>query len=385
MKYFNDSLIDLNSIRYNDVGGFSLYVNSSGNFISNGEIKINCSNLVTSAIDGEVFFSAKFIPDGVPFYVPYRLFDIFIYDKIAESIFRIADAKSFIQKFINSFSCNDWFSLEWVNRLIAKMKVTLHDKASLMNEIDGLNMVQLITLYGKGIIKFSPMKLLKIVTYELAPTSKRIISLTDITVILEKKIIDYPTMLRYFDISENIIIEFGELEIADILDVSFFNLGFDDSALREQVYKVMDRVKELNEEIYEFFAVRFREIENELRFKLNYNSVGSLFSESLLYNRLKTEFPDYQVISQFSPSWLSPQRFDIFIKEKNCAIEYNGIQHYEPIDYFGGQDGFKSTTKRDKAKRKKCKEYNCYLIEIKYDEDFEEAVRRIFSKINQLP
>lgn len=360
-------------------------MSASGNFISNNEIKINCSNLVTSAIDGEVLFSAKFVPDGVSFYIPYRLFDIFIYDKIAESIFKFDDAKCFIQKFINSFICNDWFSLEWVNRLIAKMNVILHDKASLMNEIDGLNMIQLISLYGKDIVKFSPMKLLNIVPYELAPTSKRIMLLTDITYILEKKFIDYPTMLKYFDISENIIKEFSEMGIADILDISFFNLGFDDSELREQVYKVMDRVKELNEEIFEFFAVRFREIENELRFNLNYNSVGSLFSESLLFNRIKNELPEFQVISQFSPAWLSPQRFDIFIKEKNCAIEYNGIQHYEPIDYFGGEEGFKNTTKRDKAKRRKCKANNCYLMEIKYDEDFEVSIRRIYSTITRLP
>ena len=75
MEYFDDSLISLSSVRYNDVGGFSLYVTESENFISNGEIKISCSNLITSAIDGEVFFSAKFAPDGVPFCIPYRLFD----------------------------------------------------------------------------------------------------------------------------------------------------------------------------------------------------------------------------------------------------------------------------------------------------------------------
>ena len=155
MEYFNDSLISLSSVRYNEVGGFSLYVSESGNFISNGEIKINCSNLVTSAIDGEVFFSANFAPDGVPFYIPYRLFNIFFYDKIAESIFEIYDASSFIQKFTNSFSCNDWFSLAWVNRLIAKMKLKLEDKASLMYEIDGLNIIHLFPLYKKGIIKYS--------------------------------------------------------------------------------------------------------------------------------------------------------------------------------------------------------------------------------------
>lgn len=385
MEYFNESLISLSSVRYNDAGEFSLYVNDTGNYISNGKIKINCSNLVTSAIDDEIFFSVKFTPDGIPFSIPYRLFDIFFYDKIAESISELVDAKNFVQKFIRSFRCNDWFSLAWVNRLIAKMKLNPENKANLMYEIDGLNMIQLIALYKKEVIKYSPEKLLKTVPYEISKTSNRILSLTDIRGILEGKMSDFNTMIRYFDIPEYIINDVSDLEMADTLNISYFNIDFYNTELREQLHKKMDQVTELNEDVYEFFAVRFREIENEIRFNLGYNSVGTLFTETLLFNRIKKAFPGHQVISQFSPSWLLPQRFDIFIKEKKCAIEYNGIQHYEAINYFGGEEGLKRTKKRDNTKRKKCKENNCYLIEIKYDEDFETAMKRIFSIITLLP
>lgn len=385
MEYFNNSLISLDSVRYNDVGEFSFYVNETENYISNGKIKINCSNLVTSAIDGEIFFSVKFTPDGIPLYIPYRLFDIFFYDKIAESISELADANNFVQNFINSFRCNDWFSLAWVNRLIAKMKLNIEDKANLMYEIDGLSIIQLIALLKKEIIKYSSEKLLKIVPYELSQTSIKILSLTDITGIVGGKVSDFIAMTRYFEIPENIINDVGEFEISDILNISYFNIDLYKTELREQLYKKMDKVTELNEDVYEFFAVRFREIENELRFNLGYNSVGSLFTETLLFNRIKKEFPSYQVISQFSPAWLSPQRFDIFIVEKKCAIEYNGIQHYEAINYFGGEAGLKRTKKRDNTKKKKCKENNCYLIVIKYDEDFETAIKRISSIITLLP
>ena len=385
MKYFNESLINLSSVKYNDIEGFSLYVSDSGNFISNGEIKFNCSNLVTSAIDGEVFFTIKFTPDGIPIYIPYRLFDIFFYDKIAESISEKGHASSFVQNFINSFRCNNWFSLAWINRLIAKMKLKLGDKAILMYKINGLNIIQLISLYKTGIIKYSSDKLLKIVPYEIAQTSNKILSLTDITNILGERISNFTEVIRYFEIPENIINEVNDLEVPDTLGLSIFNINLYNTELREQVYKNMDKAIELNEDVYKYFAVRFREIENELRYNLGYNSVGSLFTETLLFNKIKKEFPRYQVISQFSPTWLSPQRFDIFIKEKRCAIEYNGIQHYEPIDYFGGEEGFKRTKKRDIAKRKKCKENNCNLIEIKYDEDFESAVQRICLKIELLP
>jgi hypothetical protein len=83
------------------------------------------------------------------------------------------------------------------------------------------------------------------------------------------------------------------------------------------------------------------------------------------------------LISQYSPIWLGRQRFDIFIKELNLAIEYNGRQHYESIDFYGGEEGFQSTLKRDNEKRKKCRDNNCPLIEVRYDEDFEITLNKI--------
>lgn len=88
-----------------------------------------------------------------------------------------------------------------------------------------------------------------------------------------------------------------------------------------------------------------------------------------------------QTHSQYSPNWIKPQRFDVFIKELNIAIEYNGIQHYQPIDYFGGSEGFINTQKRDSQKRRKCKKNNCYLIEIKYDLNVEDAIMYISDMI----
>jgi hypothetical protein len=64
----------------------------------------------------------------------------------------------------------------------------------------------------------------------------------------------------------------------------------------------------------------------------------------------------------------------------NIAIEYNGKQHYEPVLYFGGQEGFLNTIKRDKAKKKKCKENKCHLIEVKYDEDLETFTKHLKMK-----
>lgn len=44
-------------------------------------------------------------------------------------------------------------------------------------------------------------------------------------------------------------------------------------------------------------------------------------------------------------------RIDFYIPSKNLYIEYQGIQHYEPVAYFGGQERFVKQQEYDKYKR----------------------------------
>lgn len=54
--------------------------------------------------------------------------------------------------------------------------------------------------------------------------------------------------------------------------------------------------------------------------------------------------------------------FDFYLSEYNICIEVNGRQHYESIDYFGGEKAFESLTKRDNLKIKYCEDNNIPLI-----------------------
>ena len=58
--------------------------------------------------------------------------------------------------------------------------------------------------------------------------------------------------------------------------------------------------------------------------------------------------------------------FDFLLPARKIAIEVNGKQHYEPIDYFGGIKTFKKQQINDDIKRNYCKENNILLIEIPY-------------------
>ena len=90
-------------------------------------------------------------------------------------------------------------------------------------------------------------------------------------------------------------------------------------------------------------------------------------NQNLLFEKLLKSFPDEKIETEYSTQWLLRQRFDIYFLNHNIAVEYNGIQHYEPVDKFGGIINFHNTIKRDKLKTKKCKENNCNIFFVKYN------------------
>ena len=58
-------------------------------------------------------------------------------------------------------------------------------------------------------------------------------------------------------------------------------------------------------------------------------------------------------------------RFDFYI-DNNYLIEYDGQQHFESVEYFGGEERFKIQRKRDIYKNQWCKDNNIPLIRIPY-------------------
>lgn len=61
-------------------------------------------------------------------------------------------------------------------------------------------------------------------------------------------------------------------------------------------------------------------------------------------------------------------RLDFWIPKYNSIIEYNGKQHYIPVERFGGELQFNQQIRRDTDLRKYCSEHNINLLEIKYNE-----------------
>jgi hypothetical protein len=61
-------------------------------------------------------------------------------------------------------------------------------------------------------------------------------------------------------------------------------------------------------------------------------------------------------------AWLGQQELDIFIPQYNVAIECQGIQHFKPIKFYGGEKEFKYILENDERKRKLCEENRVKLL-----------------------
>ncbi len=61
-------------------------------------------------------------------------------------------------------------------------------------------------------------------------------------------------------------------------------------------------------------------------------------------------------------------RFDFYLSNENMLIEYDGEQHYKPINFFGGENGLKYIRNNDKIKTNFAKDNDIKLLRIKYGE-----------------
>ena len=149
--------------------------------------------------------------------------------------------------------------------------------------------------------------------------------------------------------------------------------------LEEMVsYFVIDKHIKTNQEI----SSTYKKILSDFKTTSNYKYLERGFykkpqnrwkTEEMVYNIIHSIYGNYQVIYQYKPYFLRTAKgqlsYDIYICGLKIAIEYQGQQHFYPVDYFGGKEHFDSQQKRDELKLKLSKENNVSLIYINYYDD----------------
>ena len=121
-----------------------------------------------------------------------------------------------------------------------------------------------------------------------------------------------------------------------------------------------------------------RRAENDARRAAGLPAIGAgWIAETQLYQRIREAFPDMAVVRHARPRWLAPQHLDIFLPDHDVGVEYQGLQHTESVDFFGGEKGFKQLQERDSRKTSLCKKNNCLLILVHPDYDPAEVIAQI--------
>lgn len=97
------------------------------------------------------------------------------------------------------------------------------------------------------------------------------------------------------------------------------------------------------------------------------------YPEQLIANYLKNNNIEYVYEKKFD--WLKKQTIDFFLPMYNIGIEYQGEQHFKPVNFKGKLSSeemdkiFLKIKKYDKNKLRLCEEYNLSLFYINYNED----------------
>ena len=166
--------------------------------------------------------------------------------------------------------------------------------------------------------------------------------------------------LQYTLLWEHLVLNHKIYALADALMLLFRRYGKSPSVF------YANPIVELRQQVNDFRHHQQVQIDEIYRICLREGEVDvKWYSEYNLYKLVLEVFPN--AIFQYSPEWLYPQSLDIYIDEIKTAIEYQGQQHYKPIEHFGGTKGFGKTVSRDDKKKKRCLSNGVKICYWKYD------------------
>jgi len=190
-----------------------------------------------------------------------------------------------------------------------------------------------------------------------------------------------PLYRIWFDVS--IRMSFGEF-ITDVGRAHLTSIGlqfvsligqrFSELLINEEDLLIFLRNQEVKTKV-------MRELENQIRELNGFHKIGDgNASETLLTKLVAESYSSLEREKVFS--WLGLQRLDMYIPELRVALEYNGEQHYESIDLFGGVVKLEKQKKMDALKTQLCFSNGIIFVEWPYWEKIErEKVKLLLNSI----
>ena len=153
------------------------------------------------------------------------------------------------------------------------------------------------------------------------------------------------------------------------------------AALNDVLFYSFSEIEELEAVIHSLT----RQAENIVREEKGLPRVGEgWISETKLYNEIKEYLSDYEVVHHGSPDWSGRQHLDVYVPELRLAFEYQGLQHDEPVDYFGGQEAFEYQQRRDRKKLNLCKRHGIRIIYVREGYDIDSLKTEIDQHVKRI-
>ncbi len=161
-------------------------------------------------------------------------------------------------------------------------------------------------------------------------------------------------------------------EVFNLLDIEKSNFLSKYNQFDETILIMLNA----QDSIYQKITRQIRNnIENEVRVKFGFKKVGEAWAnETLLYQLVCEIFPECKIYRHYRPSFLEYLELDVFIPHLNIGIEYQGIQHFEPIKHWGGKSSLEKVIERDKRKKKLCDKNDVALIYFYYYEELDKKL-----------
>lgn len=131
-------------------------------------------------------------------------------------------------------------------------------------------------------------------------------------------------------------------------------------------------------------------------FRLKKRNNGSRYTEVEFHNNeikltkiIEDVYGQKNTVTSYHPIWAESRKkvlleYDVYIKNKNVLIEYNGRQHYEYVSFFHKtKKQYKQQRSRDTRKKRLAKKQGVQLIVFKFDEPIfkDYVVNKIEGKI----
>ena len=132
------------------------------------------------------------------------------------------------------------------------------------------------------------------------------------------------------------------------------------------VYSLQGQYTELKAPLHEIC----KQSENQAREHLGLPAIGEgWISETELFKDIQRNFPQTEVVQHGKPHFLGRQHYDIWMPQWRVAVEFHGLQHFEAIEFFGGEEAFKRNIERDQRKIALSNENGVHLFVVTHGYD----------------